>query len=252
MDNEFVISAESLRAVEGTTLIYPCSGKDLVVPLRIFSPTVSEFWFVDVAYFRDDMRYCWEGKPADQVEPVLWADDNYELIEKTIDGPPNARMETRKIPNTRHQYPDLEPCVLTETYRHRPTGKTVKVHRRRGFARCALFYTVKSPLGVFFYRRDSEDGWNRYHWLWPQNMKTLLSKLISGGLLVTDGSNHDSRKYRELWKYHRTKVGREAMEFAKPFSRDGCSFACAGYAGQGYGPTLMWQVLKQPLSGEPK
>jgi hypothetical protein len=72
----------------------------------------------------------------------------------------------------------------------------------------------------------------------------VLSKLISGGLLVTDGSQHDSRKYRELWKFHDTKVGREAMELVKGFSRDGCSFACVGYAGQRYGPTLIWQVRK--------
>jgi hypothetical protein len=73
----------------------------------------------------------------------------------------------------------------------------------------------------------------------------VLSKLISGGLLVTDGSQHDSRKYRELWKFHgNTKVGREAMELVKAFDKDGCSFACVGYAGQRYGPTLIWRVLK--------
>jgi hypothetical protein len=155
MINEFTIHAESLKAIDGTTLFYPCSGTDLVVPLRLFSPTVSEFWFVDVAYFRNDIAYCWNGERADQVKGVFSEEDDYELIEKTIDGPPTARMETRTIPNTHRQYPYLEPCVLTETYRHRPTSKTVKVHRRRGFGVCA-FDKVISSLGVFFYRGDSE------------------------------------------------------------------------------------------------
>jgi hypothetical protein len=244
MDKEFAINEESLRSVEGTTLFYPCSGKDLVVPLRIFSPTVSEFWFVDVDYFRDDVHYHWKGEPADQAKPVFSEVDGYELIEKTIDGAPTARMEMRKFSNSRRQFRYLEPCVLTETYCHRPTGKTVTIHRRRGFGEVA-FDKVKSLLGVFFYRGDSEgEGGSGFHWLWPQNLKPVLSKLISGGLLVTDGSNHDSRKYRELWEYHHTKVGKEAMESVKAFSRDGYSFACVGYAGPRYGPTLIWQVRK--------
>jgi hypothetical protein len=213
---------------------------------------VSEFWFFDVDYFRDDVPNYWKGKPAHQVEPMLSAKDGYELIKKTIDGPPTARMEMRKIPNTHRHFRALEPCVLTETYRHLQTGKTVKVHRRRGFGEVA-FYKLISSLGVFFYRGDSEgDGGSAYHWLWPQNLRTVLSKLISGGLLVTDGSNHDSRKYRELWKHHHTKLRRKAMGLVKPFSRDGCSFACVGYAGQSYGPTLIWQVFKQPINGVPK
>jgi hypothetical protein len=239
MVNDFTVDEESLKAVEGTTLFYPCSGNDLVVPLRLFSPTVSEFWFVDVNYFRDDMDYLWEGKPADQVTPVLLADDDYELIQKMIDGPPTAREEMRTIPSTRREYRYLEPCVLTETYRHRLTGKTVKVHRRRGFGECA-FDKVISSLGVFFYRRDSDgESGSGYHWLWPQALRSVLRKLVSGGLIVTDGSQHDSRKYQKLWQFHNTKVGKEAMQLAKAFTRDGCSFTCVGYAGQGYGPTLI-------------
>jgi hypothetical protein len=244
MDNEFVINEELLHAIEGTTLFYPCSGEDLVVPLRNFAPTVSEFWFVDVAYFRNDVAYYWKGQPADQVKPVLSTGDGYELIEKTIDGPPTARLVMKTDPITCRQYPDLEPCVLTESYRHRPSGKTIKVHRRRGYGRCA-FDMIESPLGVFFYRGDSEgEGGSGYHWLRRQSLQEVLSKLISGGLLVTDGSQHDSRKYKELWKYHNANVGREAMDSVKAFSRDGCSFACVGYAGKRYGPTLIWQVRK--------
>jgi hypothetical protein len=187
MNKEFVLNEDALRELEGTPLFYPCSGNDLVVPLRLFSPTVREFWFVDVAYFRNDVGYLWEGKGADQVSPVLAVDDDYELIEKAIDGPPTANMEERIIPNTCQRYKYLKPCVLTEIYRHRPTGKPIKVHRRRGFGEAA-FNKVISSLGVFFYRRDSEgEGGSGYHWLWPQNLISVLRKLVSGGLIVTDG-----------------------------------------------------------------
>jgi hypothetical protein len=244
VDEEVIIDEESLKRIEGTTLFYPCSGEDVFVPLRIFSPTVSDFWFVDVAYFRNDVAYCWKGKPADQVKGVLSADHAYKLVEQTIEGLPTAGMEIRTSPNTGKCYEHLEPCVLTETYYHARTGKSVKVHRRRGFGACA-FDRVISSLGVFFYRGDSEgDGGSGYHWLWPQSLRAVLGKLVSGGLIVTDGSQHDSRKYRELWKHHRTEVGKEAMQSVKPFTRDGCSFTCVGYVGQRYGPTLIWRVTK--------
>ena len=157
MDNEIAINEDSLRAVQGTTLFYPCSGEDLVVPLRIFAPTVGEFWFVDKDYFRDDVHYCWKGEPAHQVGPVLSVVDGYELIEKTIHGPTTARMEMKTIPNTHRQYRDLEPCILTESYRHLPSGKTIKIHRRRGFG-VSAFHSVISSLGVFFYQ---ETVWER-------------------------------------------------------------------------------------------
>jgi hypothetical protein len=275
MDNEL---NESLKAVEGTTLFYPCSGADLAVPIRLFSPAVSEFWFVDLAYFRSDVNYCWNGERADQVKAVLSAEGDYELIEKTIDGPPTACMESktidgpptacmesktidgpptacmesRTIPTTGKRYPYLVPylvpCVLTETYKHNPTGKTVKVHRRRGYGKIA-FDKVISSLGVFFYRGDSEgDGGSGYHWLWPQALRPVLAKLISGGLIVTDGSQHHSRKYREFWKHKGTRSGRKAMDDAMAFTRDGCSFTCVGYADNRYGPTLIWRVVKQTES----
>lgn len=48
---QYILDNEALAAVEGTALFYPCSGNDLDVPIRLFSPFVAEFWFVDRGYF---------------------------------------------------------------------------------------------------------------------------------------------------------------------------------------------------------
>lgn len=242
MTNEVVINEGLLKSVEGTTLFYPCSGNDFIAPLQLFSPFVSEFWFVDMGYFRN-------GDRADRVKAVFSNESDHELIEKTVVGPPTFREETRTDPKTGKQYRHIEPCVLTETYCHRPTGKTVKVHRRRGCGKIAFDKEIAS-LGVFYYRGDSEyEGGSATHWLWRRQFKRILSKQISGGLVVTDGSQHSpsaDSEYRELWRFHSdSKVGREAMDLVSKFTdKDGISFSCVGYAGHRYGPTLIWRILK--------
>lgn len=246
MTNEFVINDELMKSVEGTTLFYPCSGNDFIAPLQLFSPFVSEFWFVDSTYFTN-------GDRADRAKVVFSEESEYELTEKPIVlGSPTFRTETRTDPKTGKQYPHIEPCVLTETYRHRPTGKTVTVHRRRGCGKIAFEREITS-VGVFYYRGDSgSEGGSGTHWLWRKQFKHVLSKLISGGLVVTDGSEHTPRadsEYRELWKFHGNKsnphIGKEAVDLVTPFTdKDGVSFSCVGYAGHRYGPTLIWRVLK--------
>lgn len=243
MTNEFAVSEEVLKAVEGSTLFYPCSGPDFIVPLELFAPFVSEFWFVDTGYFGT-------SKSANHTNPVFQKGSDYELIEKTVVGPPTFRKEMRTDQNTGKQIPFIEPCVLTETYRHRPTGKSIKVHRRRGYGKSAFDKEISS-LGVFFYRGDSSsEGGSGSLWLWRKQLKEVLSKLITGGLIVTDGSQHNpcaDSEYRELWKLHgeNSKVPSEAVDQVEAFiDKDGLSFSCVGYAGFRYGPTLIWQVQR--------
>ena len=240
MTKMFVINEELRKSVEGTTLFYPCSGNDFRAPLQLFSPFISEFWFVDVQYFTNLHR-------ADRAQPVFHKVREYELIETpVIVGPPTFRKETRTDPKTGKQDPFIEPCVLTEVYRHLPTGKTVKVHRRRGFGTSAFDQEIAS-LGVFYYRGDSMgEGGSGDCWLCRPLLQLVLSKLVSGGLFVTDGSQGErSSEYQELWKFHDSDVGKEAVDLVMPFTdKDGVAFSCVGYAGQRYGPTLIWRVVK--------
>lgn len=34
-------------------LFYPCAGRDIDVPIDVFVPHITEFWFVDEAYTRE-------------------------------------------------------------------------------------------------------------------------------------------------------------------------------------------------------
>ena len=71
-----------------------------------------------------------------------------------------------------------------------------------------------------------------------------MSKLPKGGLVVTDGSNSDSGGPRQFSKfYHNRDIGICAKDKAEDFEYEGREFACIGYIGEKYGPTLVWQVM---------
>jgi len=242
---QFVVGKEQLEKVKDLALFYPCSGRDFLVPIEIFSPYVTDFWFVDCNYFL-------LGKPADKQQPVLDRNRQYELLSKNIEGPPAWPSSER----------DITPCILTETYRHLKTNRIIRVHRRRGYGYSALRFEKRmGKLGVFFYRGDSEgEGGSGNHWLRQEHLDEVFAKLIDGGLLVLDGSN--GRPYqlkrrsgilREICKYaHKTdrEISKTPEELIASMStvvdKKGRQYNCIGYAGMKYGPTMIWQVEYPP------
>jgi hypothetical protein len=228
-----------LEHLSGATLFYPCSGIDFETPRGLFAPYVQDFWFVDIGYFR-------QASP-ESPRRFLELNGGYEFLD--------VQMRLPNIPETEwhddERY-DSSPYVRTETYRHISSGRTVRIHlhKRRG---PSALDTEIDKLGVFFYRGDSEgEGGSGTLWL-TVHRKTVnlidkvLDKLIDGGLIVTDGSNCDRNKnpYAELGKFYQKPVGCEAVKLAKPFEDNaGHRFQCIGYAGDKYGPTLVWQILK--------
>lgn len=243
----YVLCRNVLPYIENTALFYPCSGNDLVVPIQLFAPSVTDFWFVDHGYFSSDHHDTKDygfDKPADKQKPLLEADSNYRLIGKpTIAGPPNWDSNDR----------DIEPCVLTETYLHIASERCFRIHRRRGYGFSALRKEITS-LGVFFYRGDSEgEGGSGNLWLASDHISDVLKKLVDGGLIVTDGSQHGrthaknyAKEYEELWKYRKCSMDvkeiKKIIESARFTDEEGRTFTCVGYAGHRYGPTLIWQV----------
>ena len=247
MGEKYILGSDVLAAVEDLALYYPCSGNDLDDPLRLFSPFVTDFWFVDRGYFtpghQDTKAYGFD-RPADEVEPILGKNADYQLLRADIEGMPHWNLHNR----------DIEPCILTETYRHLPSGKTIKVRRRRGYGFSAFRNDIRR-IGVFFYRGDSPgEGGSGNLWLKPDHIDEICAKLIDGGLLVTDGSQQSARtksspkaEYYPLAQYHGTrphpKDPDEIVRTTKPFTdTKGRTFTCVGYAGERYGPTLIWQV----------
>jgi hypothetical protein len=45
------LDKEILERINNSKLFYPCSGDDWEIPIELFSPYVTDFWFVDKGYF---------------------------------------------------------------------------------------------------------------------------------------------------------------------------------------------------------
>jgi hypothetical protein len=235
----WLLPPEILDSLESPVLFYPCSGNDLAVPIEAFSPAITEFWFVDHGYFspghQDTRRYGYDVA-AGLAAPVLAGSPAYEHLDTTVEGPPEWRRQDR----------DIIPCIRSERYRHRATGRVITIRRRRGYGFSA-FRTEIDRLGVFFYRGDSlGEGGSGNFWLASDHMREVCAKLVDGGLIVTDGSNTGGgRSYSRLAEWHWSATDRrEVVAKAGSFSVDGRTFTCVGYLGQRYGPTLVWQVRK--------
>ena len=239
-----MLTEDVLSTISGSTLFYPCSGTDLLVPVRIFSPFVTNFWFVDRSYFspgsQDFRRGSAFDAPADMAAPVLQNDRHYRLLEMTPRGPVSWDPSD----------PEIDPCVLSERYQHIPSGEYICIRRRRGYGFSAFRTENMHPLGVFFYRGDSAgEGGSGNLWLARDHLDEVCDKLIDGGLIVTDGCNHGhphGHQYEELWKFEQDPGdARDIVKSAKPFTdRRKRSFTCIGCAGRRYGPALIWQVRK--------
>jgi len=246
---DWILHEEKLERVKDLSLFYPCSGYDIYTPIEIFSPYITDFWFVDRGYFssghQDTAGLGWDI-PADRQSPVLSADKRYKFLGRKIKGSPNWDPENK----------DIEPCVSSETYCHIQSGREIRVHRRRGYGFSA-FRNEQSigKLGVFFYRGDSSgEGGSGNLWLGEDHLEEVFSKLIDGGLLVLDGSDGSPMKrekigiYSEICKYawQNTSLTPEELIASMKSVTDGKgrNYHCVGYAGKRYGPTMIWQVYK--------
>jgi len=81
-------------------------------------------------------------------------------------------------------------------------------------------------------------------WLGRTWLTTILARLVRGGFLVTDGSNRPPDGPPELSRFPgNTDIGAQAARKVRPFEFAGRSLSCVGYAGERYGPTLVWRVV---------
>lgn len=192
---------EALDSLLGTALFYPCSGDDLEIPITLFAPTVSDFYFVDVR------------RPT---RPRL------------LDF---AQVKTRQRG---------DPDVFVDT----ASGNEFRVHRYQH--RAEDFLDKLPDVGVFFFRGDNPvegEGSSGILWLGGHLFSRVLSKLVPGGLVVTDGSNPGPDGPIRLSDfYHNREVRRAALPLASPFEYGGRGFTCIGYVGEKNGPTLIWRA----------
>lgn len=236
--------------LKDTCLYYPCSGPDWLVPIQRFAPHIREFWFVDPYYFRN-YRPSYDSTQSlssGEYHPKALLEDypEFTLIDSRVEGDLTAKEQTRTDPNNGIESPIYIPCTVTERYLDSKTAHEFIVHRHRGDGQHALGL-LTTPLGVFFHRGDNGpnggEGASGSHWLSKEWLTPVLNKLVDGGMIVSDGSC--GREYPEISKHQRSTLGEAVVDATVPFTdSDGRAFKCIGYAGERYGPTLIWQVNK--------
>lgn len=234
------LTAEMQHNLQGTCLFYPCSGNDLVAPITLFAPAIKSFWFADVGYFPK------QGS-ATTAKPSLDASNGFELL--------SAHVRDKLIPESDWikdpKYRGVEPCTRTEIYTHLNSGEEINVHRTRRRGPTAL-RTLAEPLGVFFYRGDSDEGGSGTLWLTVTRghnklFLEVLARLVDRGLIATDGSlciTYSTNRYRAFatvarrWDATNTRV--RASSF---YDAEHRRFDVLAHVGTHYGRhTLLWQV----------
>jgi hypothetical protein len=200
-NNPGFLDSRALASIRDKALFYPCCGRDLQLPIRLFASAISDFYFVDLK------------RPT---RPKL-----------------NAIADFR-----------VQVSGNVDLFTHCDSGREFRVHRLQ--RRAEDFVAELASLGVFFFRGDNlivGEGSSGVLWLGGELFACILSLLVPGAIVVTDGSNCDENGPVELRKFWHTKEsGAAAQSKANPFEYRGRSFNCIGYTEQKYGPTLIWQV----------
>lgn len=239
IENNFT-NFEQLDFNKSGVLFYPCSGNDIIEPVEMFSMHTPDFWFVDRGYFRpghqDTIRFGLD-LDANEIQPILGTSSLYRRISKNVLGPASSSRFSHNI----------EPCVVTERYRNLISNTKFNIHLRNGYGVSALRKDIPK-ISIFFYRGDSEgEGGSGTQWLNSTHFDLVIKKMLNHGLIVTDGSQScGSKQYAKFSTFHRKSEGYEAYIYNQEtfFDNQGNMFECIGYAGNRYGPTLIWKLTK--------
>lgn len=218
-------------------LFYPGCGMggrhDCMHPFHLFRQYVSEFWFVDRYLISHPENF---RQPA----PLFRDDSELKIFHKSIEdlGDQEPDDDSDDSRSQRHLH-------VIEKYCERD-DRVITIHRCHGFGQNML-QQLEQKISVFFVRRcpvgaDS----NTAAWLDDPLASRLMDAMNSGGILVTDGvsSRSDHSSY-QAFRSSAKVDGMQAKRSKQPFvDCSGNQIECVGYAGDGYGPTLAWRVVK--------
>jgi hypothetical protein len=195
-----------LKHIEGAALFYPCCGSDFDTPLKLFASAVEAFYFVDV------------HRPRRLAAPLPGLE---------------------RIPRRR--------STAGQRFRHQESGNEFDLYQWQ--CRGEEAFEEVQKIGVFFHRGDTlanGEGSSGVPWLGRDWLTRILSKLVPHGFLVTDGSNLPPDGPPQLGLFHGNRtIGPEAVTNAQSFEFAGRILSCVWYAGERYGPTLVWQAAER-------
>lgn len=146
-------------------LFYPCSGRDIAAPIKLFSGSVNEFHFAD---------------PINPVKRItLEKNQRYKISEpKTIAHLGNVITQP------------------SQSFRLRRLNETVVSHNKDG---ALTLIDDISAISVFYYRGDSGgEGGSGQYWMGAVLLDLIMSRMISGGIICSDGSNSIGTQFKNL------------------------------------------------------
>jgi hypothetical protein len=241
--SEFPFLKEKVADLSSRVLFYPCSGGDLIQPIRLFAPRITTFWFVDIGYF--------QRTPPEMTPNVFQKNRDFIFIEREIK---TANLPTEEWIDD-PKYRGTPPYILTEKYIHHPSETLITIHRHMRRGPSALRKEI-DRLGVFFYRGDSSEGGSGTLWLAGRRTSMLekkglpsliIDKLVDGGLIATDGSL--CNVHGNLYGFFRTAVDEVArtsdLQIRYHIDPFGNRFDFLANLGTFRGnPTLLWRLTK--------
>ena len=247
MQSELLTNAIQ-HQLQGTCLFYPGSARDILDPVMLFAPAIRSFWFADISYFA-------QQDEAASAEPALKVADGFEFL--------SAHVQTKLIPEVDWikdpKYRGVEPCIRSEAYKHLASGAEIFIHRTRRRGPSALRSLIE-PLGVFFFRGDSDEGGSGTLWLTATKSKELivevLARLVDHGLIATDGSlcsGSPKNQYSQFAQIaHTWRADNNNVHDARFHDSAQRRFALLGQVSTRWEmPTLLWRVTcgHQPCAG---
>lgn len=212
-------------------LFYPCCGNDSLEPLLLFLQTpINEFHFADIEFIPPIPGIISGRTPSAM---LLFCAN--EAPVKDIYRVENESLGTIIIPHKEQQH-ELDIGLQQ--------GKTrIFCHQLDGSL--TLRYKIQTDLAVFYYRGDSMgEGGSGQWWLGHELFNEVLSHLVDGGLILTDGSNHHPYQADLPWSFlwqaeDLLSNGTESEELDFTYAER--SFRYLGQCGR-RGPVFAWQV----------
>ncbi|KAJ49583.1 hypothetical protein BD780_000641 [Clostridium tetanomorphum] len=231
----------NIPIVEGS-LFYPCCGIDTYEPLALFINSIKEFHFADGGQIllpllecgvykgsmdrnKDNKDHC--GSFSSDVIPFavsLPNNDNLEVIKK---------IEENFMVN--FHFINAEDISVKEVWKTKfKKNKKIDIycHRFEG----ALSLVNIEKISVFYYRVYSKSlSSSSFNWFSHIAFNSVLKKLVSGGIIITDGGEPKNMKEDVPWK---SFWNNDAVEF----SYKNRNFTYIGECGDRYGKMKVWKV----------
>lgn len=203
----------NIRIPEGV-LFYPCSGNDIIEPIKLFGSLVDRMIFADINEIKLPKVNCSRVFINDRLVNHYKTDSdaffehglieevhmNTELQSADI-GPALARDFNMALGSVR----PINRVSSIEYYLKNKNKLRVSIYNNDGF----LSLLTLSKISVFFYRGDSkqEEGSGQW-WFSPQLFKTLISRLVDGAIIVTDGGTFHPQYEHSSWSPLRDRDNR--------------------------------------------